>query len=282
MVEAQEGMTPKTLIPCHRIDRVTSGLTLCCTNPKIARLIQSRIDGGFVKKHYLAKVHGKFPNHEAEVGAISTDVACWRWDHEKAMVEVDAPIETIDPSNGIRQITSRGKSAKSLFRLIAHEEPTNTSIILCRPLTGRSHQLRLHLQWLGHSIVNDIQYGGTMDPSLDLMAGLVESNQRRQDDVAANGSGMTSLHSLSISEEDVRAATEICTFCTQGPEEAFSPAQLLQGGHAICLHAYRYQIPFQAKKFPGSSAGDNNPPLAELNLQVGLPTWVNDDVKVEL
>merc|ERR1712129_614217 len=41
MVEAQESFEPKSLIPCHRIDRVTSGLTICCTDPKVSRLIQS-------------------------------------------------------------------------------------------------------------------------------------------------------------------------------------------------------------------------------------------------
>jgi 23S rRNA-/tRNA-specific pseudouridylate synthase len=275
MVEAQEALVPKTLIPCHRIDRVTSGLTICCTNPKVAHLVQSRIDLGLVKKQYLAKVHGRFPGTPAEMKLeSSTDLAKWNWSEEEAMLEVNAPVETVDPANGIRKITSQGKSARSLFRLIDHDQATDTSMVLCSPLTGRSHQLRVHLQWLGHSIVNDIQYGGTMDPSLDLSAGLLEANKRREEIRESND---VTLHPASVSEEDSKAATEICPFCTKGPKEAFSSSQLLQGGHQICLHALRYRIPFHAKKSGAntatSSSSDTNEPLGEVNLQVGLPPW---------
>jgi 23S rRNA-/tRNA-specific pseudouridylate synthase len=56
MVEAQEKLESRALLPCHRIDRVTSGLTICCTNVQIARTIQSRIDEGVARKLYLARV----------------------------------------------------------------------------------------------------------------------------------------------------------------------------------------------------------------------------------
>jgi 23S rRNA-/tRNA-specific pseudouridylate synthase len=56
MIEAQEKLETRSLIPCHRIDRVTSGLTLCCTDVKIARAIQGKIDGGRVRKLYVARV----------------------------------------------------------------------------------------------------------------------------------------------------------------------------------------------------------------------------------
>ena len=56
MVEAQEKLDIRSLLPCHRIDKVTSGLTLCCTNIQIARLIQSKIDEGIVRKLYVARV----------------------------------------------------------------------------------------------------------------------------------------------------------------------------------------------------------------------------------
>ena len=62
MVEAQERLPPKTLIPCHRIDRATSGVLLCANMPSVASVIQGRMascskDGrGSVKKLYLARV----------------------------------------------------------------------------------------------------------------------------------------------------------------------------------------------------------------------------------
>ena len=56
MVEAQEGLQPRQLLPCHRLDRCTSGLTLCCTNPKVARLLQTQMNLQEVSKLYLARV----------------------------------------------------------------------------------------------------------------------------------------------------------------------------------------------------------------------------------
>ena len=56
MVEAQEGLQPRSLLPCHRLDRCTSGLTLFCTNPAVARLLQVQIDKKMVDKSYVAKV----------------------------------------------------------------------------------------------------------------------------------------------------------------------------------------------------------------------------------
>ena len=56
MAEAQEGLEPRSLLPCHRLDRCTSGLTLCCTNPAVARIIQVQLDNKMVQKTYLARV----------------------------------------------------------------------------------------------------------------------------------------------------------------------------------------------------------------------------------
>ena len=56
MVEAQEGLEPRSLLPCHRLDRCTSGLTLCCVNPAVARLLQVQMDNKMVEKSYVARV----------------------------------------------------------------------------------------------------------------------------------------------------------------------------------------------------------------------------------
>eukprot|EP00977_Amphora_coffeiformis_P007111 scaffold1552_cov175-Amphora_coffeaeformis.AAC.2 len=52
------------------------------------------------------------------------------------------------------------KAAQSSFALIKYDEESDSSVVLCRPETGRTHQLRLHLQYLGHPIANDPNYGG--------------------------------------------------------------------------------------------------------------------------
>jgi 23S rRNA-/tRNA-specific pseudouridylate synthase len=53
----------------------------------------------------------------------------------------------------------KGKDSKTAFYLVDYSEETNTSILFCRPFTGRTHQIRVHLQSIGFSIVNDPLYG---------------------------------------------------------------------------------------------------------------------------
>jgi 23S rRNA-/tRNA-specific pseudouridylate synthase len=277
MVEAQEGLPPKSLTPCHRIDRVTSGMTLCCTNVKVARLIQGRIEEGSVQKQYLAKVHGKFPSSSEESKSqaptsTTDDVAHWKWCDDGNMVKVEGPIETVDPANGIRKITAKGKKSQSLFQFLSHNAETNTSMISCSPLTGRSHQLRVHLQWLGFSIVDDVQYGGSRDStSLDPKAGI----QRISESMLAVADDEQQLKAMSLSLQDVEAARQLCR-CCQDVASAFTPAQLLQGGHEVCLHAYRYRIPFKRVKKKSKAKSEeesSGEPLAVVDFQVGLPNW---------
>lgn len=274
MVEAQEGLTPKSLIPCHRIDRVTSGLTICCTNVQAARLVQSRInDGKGVQKLYLAKVHGKFPNSTSEKQHLpshqkdANDAAKWAWvvNCDKTLLQVDAPIETVDPANGIREITPTGKPSTSLFRLISYDSKTDTSVVACRPVTGRSHQLRVHLQWLGYPIVYDVQYGATCSKHRQQY---VDLSSRYNDDT---GVKTKEPRVASITPEQVQAAKEVCV-CCRDVSSAYTPAQLLCGGHKICLHAYRYQIPLAPSKKKNKNSKVESP-VAELNLQVPPPQW---------
>lgn len=56
LLEAQEGLEPRTLLPCHRLDKVTSGLTLCTTDPAVAKLVQVQMDKNMVSKQYIASV----------------------------------------------------------------------------------------------------------------------------------------------------------------------------------------------------------------------------------
>lgn len=48
-----------------------------------------------------------------------------------------------------------GKACSTIFELLRYDPKTNTSVVLARPVTGRTHQIRVHLQWLGYPITND-------------------------------------------------------------------------------------------------------------------------------
>jgi 23S rRNA-/tRNA-specific pseudouridylate synthase len=314
LVEAQEGLSPKSLIPCHRIDRVTSGLTLCCTDINVARLVQGTIDRGDAAKRYLAKVNGRFPTDPSGSNLPTcTDLAVWRWvlshdndgyssDDGRNWLQVDAPIETVDPANGVRKITPNGKQSTSKFQLIDYHKDTDTSVIVCVPETGRSHQLRVHLQWLGYPIVNDVQYGTSAESSsLDTAAASSQSSVGA-DEMLKGASMKTAASSArstvgvdemlkeaqderepppfasNIPAADQVSARQVCKTCTLGPTSAFTPAQLLQGGHSICLHAYRYSLTFPSLSGNDKTAGTSNAETEEvitIDVGVDLPSWAS-------
>jgi len=272
MVEAQEGLPAQSLKPIHRTDRVTSGLTLCCTNPALSALFHRSIGEGGVDKLYLARVGGKFPSSALEASEIfqSKDGLSERcsWSDDGKHVRVDAPVYTVDPASGLRIIDEAGKDSQSLFRRLAYDETSNTSLVSCFPVTGRNHQLRIHLKFLGHPIINDTQYDGrpeTTQPALTIDSPVVklmanaknEGNERRVE---------------SLTDGDVDAAKRACPCCsndTEGILKSFTARQLLLEGHAIHLHALRYRI----KLWPKKSKHTAELPLAEIDLAVEPPHW---------
>lgn len=125
--------------PCNRLDRLTSGLMFLGKNAKGADGFVQQIRDRSVKKEYLARVIGKFP--------LEKDIA------------VDVPLITVSPKLGLNIIDKdNGKEATTIFNRVSYDCDTNTSIVKCQPLTGRTHQIRVHLQYLGHAIANDPIY----------------------------------------------------------------------------------------------------------------------------
>ena len=119
----------------HRLDRGTSGAMLFPKDKRAAAWLSARFKDGLVGKRYLALVSG-FP--EAEV---------WR---------VDAPIGKVAPAH--YGIVPGGKSAVTEFRLLSSSG--GISLVEARPLTGRTHQIRVHLAESGLPIIGDSTYGG--------------------------------------------------------------------------------------------------------------------------
>eukprot|EP00980_Cylindrotheca_fusiformis_P029119 scaffold22733_cov214-Cylindrotheca_fusiformis.AAC.1 len=64
--------------------------------------------------------------------------------------------ETLDDDLYMKTV----KSAETSFGVVKYDEETDSTIVVCRPATGRTHQIRLHLQYVGHPIANDPNYGG--------------------------------------------------------------------------------------------------------------------------
>ncbi|KAG4305163.1 hypothetical protein PORY_001333 [Pneumocystis oryctolagi] len=124
-----------SLAPCNRLDRLASGLMILARNVRVADEMRKKLHDRRILKEYICKVHGMFPEDE---------VVC---------VE---PLLTVSPKLGLNRVHPNGKFSKSIFRRLSYDG--ENSIVHCQPLTGRTHQLRVHLQWLGNPIVNDPIY----------------------------------------------------------------------------------------------------------------------------
>lgn len=121
---------------CHRLDKDTSGAIAFAKNPEAYRHLSMQFEKRLVAKIYHAVVDG-IQNFQDEL--------------------VDAPI--LKQNDGIAKISKReGKPAQTYFTsLISYRFHT---LMECRPVTGRMHQIRVHLAFLKAPITGDEQYGG--------------------------------------------------------------------------------------------------------------------------
>ncbi len=121
----------------HRLDRLTSGVTLFAHNPQAqAPLVKAWAEGA-VERRYLAVIEGS-----PEIGETL----------------IDEPIGR-DPNHDWRFcVADDGRTARTEVKVTAHIE-NDLSIVECRLLTGRTHQVRVHLAAWGHTVLGDRLYG---------------------------------------------------------------------------------------------------------------------------
>ena len=128
----------------HRLDRDTSGVMVVAKTIRAHRTLSKHFRERWVKKFYTALVSGKV---EQDAGEISAPIGCDPriWPHWR--------VTTIDEG---------GKSAQTRYkvrrRFAAH------TLLELEPLTGRTHQLRIHCKLIGHPIVGDSIYASIVDP----------------------------------------------------------------------------------------------------------------------
>ena len=121
----------------HRLDKDTSGLMLVAKNDFTHEKLASMISEKIVERYYLAVVEGTF-NHETGT--------------------IDAPIGRDSKNREKMTVTSlNSKEAITHFKVL--EEFSNCTLIECKLETGRTHQIRVHMKYINHPVVNDIIYG---------------------------------------------------------------------------------------------------------------------------
>jgi 23S rRNA pseudouridine1911/1915/1917 synthase len=121
----------------HRLDRATSGVMICAKTPEALSALQKQFSQRKTKKTYVAIVTGHLKDAQAVI---------------------DMPIERNPKKPQTFRVGSGGKVATTAYEVLKTTE--HYSLVELKPFTGRTHQLRVHLEELGHPIVGDVLYGG--------------------------------------------------------------------------------------------------------------------------
>ncbi|KAJ1729360.1 DRAP deaminase [Coemansia biformis] len=126
----------KKVFPINRLDRLTSGLLLVGLNADVARSLERNLREHSIQKEYVCKVAGDFP---------------------RGRIVCDEPIRVVAHKLGLNCVDrEQGKPSLTEFEWLCADG--EHSIVYCRPKTGRTHQIRVHLQFLGYPIANDPLY----------------------------------------------------------------------------------------------------------------------------
>lgn len=154
MIETLRSMYPqeRNLELVHRLDRETSGLILVARRPAALRELHAllrRRDG--IDKRYLALVEGKWP---------------------RAQALIEAPLERYERRSGERmvKVSKAGKVSATEFRI--EQAGKGATLVEARPLTGRTHQIRVHARHGGHPLLGDDKYASEDSAALTQSWGL--------------------------------------------------------------------------------------------------------------
>ncbi|MCQ4267206.1 23S rRNA pseudouridine(955/2504/2580) synthase RluC [Pseudomonas stutzeri] len=141
VIEALRQLRPdaKELELVHRLDRDTSGLLMIAKKRSMLRHLHQALRGDGVDKRYMALVRG-------------------RWETSKKQVNAPLLKNTLRSGERMVEVAEDGKEALTLFRVLRRFGDFAT-LVEARPVTGRTHQIRVHARHAGHSIAGDSKYG---------------------------------------------------------------------------------------------------------------------------
>lgn len=132
------------VLTVHRLDMSTSGILIFALNKDIQRGLGALFEQRKIYKRYIAKVQGKVLNNNGII---------------------EQPLITDWPNRPKQKIDyASGKPSTTRYTLKSHNKD-NTSVVLLEPVTGRSHQLRVHMSSLGNPILGDELYGTDVSKS---------------------------------------------------------------------------------------------------------------------
>ena len=133
LADSPEGFRPGIV---HRIDKDTSGLLMVAKNAAARESLEKQLATKSNKRQYLAIVHGNFAEEEGTI---------------------DAPIGRNPKDRKQMAVVEKGKSAVTHFKVL--EQYQGYSLVECQLETGRTHQIRVHMAYIGHPLAGDPLYG---------------------------------------------------------------------------------------------------------------------------
>lgn len=140
----------------HRLDQATSGLVLMARHIEAQRRLSHAFAERQVAKHYVAVVRGRMQ----AAGEAAAAHGGWQ--------TIDLPIAADWERRPLRVIDhSAGKPSQTRWRALAWDAAAGTTRVELEPLTGRTHQLRVHLAAMGHAIAGDMLYA---DPATQALS----------------------------------------------------------------------------------------------------------------
>ena len=127
----------------HRLDRETSGLILVAKNKKTQIILKTMFEKKQIQKEYIALAYGETP----------LEFVC------DEPMNLAGNYDSIKTRMRICPLNEGGKEARTEFKRLEFFKDINASLLLVRPLTGRQHQIRLHLFHMKHRILGEPLYG---------------------------------------------------------------------------------------------------------------------------
>lgn len=140
LIEALRVMRPdeKFLELVHRLDRDTSGAIMIAKKRSMLRYLHEQLRVGTIDKRYLALVNGRWPNRRKAV---------------------NAPLLKNTLQSGERMVHVSPEGKKSLTEFSIVERYEQVTLLEAKPITGRTHQIRVHALHVGHPLLGDPKYG---------------------------------------------------------------------------------------------------------------------------
>lgn len=252
----------------NRLDRLVSGIVILSRSAEKADELRRAMQDMKFRKFYLSRVKGDF--NQIKIGDYS-----YARRNEDEVVECEAPLHLVEHKLGLSCIADStahpaAKSSHTRFTQLTYDPESDYSLILCEPVTGRTHQIRLHLQYLGYPIHNDPLYNNSFWK--DLLKGAVKSGDDDSPDTPENtvkieatslSSSPDAIYKSSDWIQRVKSMAQFLSKSSLFQQEDFSdyPTIETSSSSALCpdcenplpdpdpssmridLHAYKYEGP---------------------------------------